>query len=367
MGRRSTVGIPIRVLCVFSSLNRGGAETMCMNLYRNINRENVQFDFIKHTEDHCAFEEEIIALGGRIYTAPKFKGYNLLAYMNWWSRHFLEHPEHRIVHGHYYTVSALYFTVAHKINRITIGHSHSTQQNGPVLSLILKKVLRQFVGYTSDYCLACSTEAGKWLFPRREFQLLHNAISVENYRFDSDIRTSMREELGLQDQLVLGTVGSIKTVKNPFGLVDIFAAVKRRIPDARLLWVGDGELRSAVQEKLKEHGLRSSVIFTGVRSDVNRLLQAMDVFLLPSFSEGLPVVTVEAQSAGLPCLISDVVSREAAITDLCTFLPYSKPELWADAVQTLELNRKDTRAEVIKAGYDIRTTAKWLEGFYVNL
>ena len=155
--------MPIRVLCVFSLLDRGGAESMCMNLFRNIDRNLVQFDFVKHTSKTCDFEKEIRNLGGRIYEAPQYKIYNHFAYCEWWDRFFKKHPEYKIVHGHYYTTSPIYFKVAKKNNRITIGHSHSSSIDGKIKELLIRNVQKY-----SDYCFACSNEAGKWLFPDRK-------------------------------------------------------------------------------------------------------------------------------------------------------------------------------------------------------
>jgi len=206
------------------------------------------------------------------------------------------------------------------------------------------------------------------LFPNKEYMVLNNAIDSARFRFDGMVRSEVRKELGLSHELLLGTVGNIAGEKNPFGMIEIFKHVKRSRPDAKLLWVGKGgSLLPQVEEKLREEGLRDSVILTGVRPDVDRLMQGMDVFILPSLWEGLPVVLMEAQGAGLPCFVSEAVTREAAITDLCTFLPLDAPEKWAQAILDPALpERRDTSQQIRDAGYDIRTTAKWLEEFYLS-
>lgn len=357
---------PVRILCVFHQLNRGGAESMCMNLYRRMDRSKIQFDFVKHGPKTGAFEEEIRSLGGRIYEAPEYSPAGHFAYCRWWEKHLEAHPEHQIIHGHYFTISAVYFKAAHKLGRVTVGHSHST---APVRMRWQARVKLQFCKRAekhADYCLACSQAAGQWLFPHREFTVLSNAIDTERFSYRPEVADEVRREYGLGRGLVVGTVGRIEAVKNPSGTAEIFRALCRKDSNARLLWVGDGLLREEAEALLAQAGLSDRVVFTGVRADVDRLMQAMDVFLLPSLFEGLPVVLVEAQAAGLPCLCSEGVSREADMTGRCEFLPLDQPELWAERILAAPRNRPDTREAIRRAGYEIGATAKWLEQFYLK-
>ena len=361
----------IRVLCVFSNLNRGGAETMCMNLYRKIDRTKIQFDFVKHTSEKGAFGDEIRNLGGNIYTAPKFRIANYTQYCNWWKNHFKKHPEHQIIHGHMFTISSLYFNVAHKFNRVTIGHSHSSQPNGRSITIknIIKTVIRKKVPFTSDYCLACSDRAGKFLYGDKSFLVLKNAINTEPFIFNIDVRNKMRNTFEYKNSdIVLCVVANFSEAKNPIGVVDIFKKIHTDNPNTRLLWVGDGPLRNSFGEKVKEYGLNDTVKLLGVRSDTFDVLQAADIFMLGSIFEGLPVSAIEAQASGLPCLLSDGISKETDITGLCKFLPIDKPELWVEAISNIDFTkRKNTKEEIIAAGYDVETTAKWLEEFYINI
>ena len=351
---------PIRVLCVFASLGRGGAETMCMNLYRKIDRTKVQFDFVKHTHEIEAFEDEIKELGGRIYEAPTYKVYNQFQYLNWWKRHFEAHPEHRIVHGHYFTISALYFSVARKYGRITIGHSHNTDAKGFLKNVLIRKAESQ-----SDYCLACSEAAGKWLFPRRDFTVLKNGVNVDELRFQPEIRDRYRKQLQVDNALVIGVVANFSVAKNPVGVIDIFSAIHQRCPGTHLVWVGEGGFREKIENEIINLQLEDAVSLLGSRADVPGMLQAMDVFMLPSLFEGLPVVLVEAQAAGLPCLCSDRITREIDITGLCRFLDIEKPEDWAEAVKKCRsYRRQDTSKKIRSAGYDVETNAEWLQEFY---
>ena len=358
--------LPIRVLCVFACLDRGGAETMCMELYRHIDRSCVQFDFIKHTFETGAYEEEIKALGGRIYEAPQYKIYNQISYCNWWKKHLKAHPEHQIIHGHYFTVSPVYFKVCQQLGRITVGHSHSTKSPRHTVKNTVGNIILKRLESRCDYCLACSDSAGKWLFPHKPYTVLNNAVDTEKFIYSSSIRQEVQEELGFSDELlVVGVVGSIYEPKNPFGVVEIFKAVYNKASNARLLWVGDGPMRKAIENKIKEYGIQDAVILTGVRPDVNRLLQAMDVFILPSLYEGLPVVGIEAQASGLPCVFSSNITTELQKTGLCKFISLDDYELWAQEILNAKSRRKDMSAEIKMAGYNISDTSRWLEDFYL--
>lgn len=355
---------PIRVLCVFSTLDRGGAESMCMNLYRHIEREKVQFDFVKHTQVVGAFEKEIISLGGRIYDAPQFKAYNILQYRKWWGNFLLHHPEYKIIHGHYFTASKYYFAVCRKMGRITVGHCHTDSYTNP-----MKKAMIFGTENYCDYRFACSQKAGKLLYPHKTFEVINNAIDCDLYAFNQDLRNEVRAELHIDsNRLVIGTVGTIKEVKNPLGLIEIFRELNRLNPESILLWVGrDGGMQAQAEEKIEEYGLKEKVIFTGSRSDVYRLLQAMDAFILPSFAEGLPVSVIEAQAAGLPCYISQQVTRDVDITGLCTFIPIEVPQKWALALRNCAYVREDTRQMITSAGYDIGATSQKMQDFYLNI
>ena len=316
---------PIRVLCVMSTLDRGGAETMVMNLFRNIDRESVIFDFVKHSQGKDAYDNEIISLGGKIYEAPRYKIYNHFSYKKWWKRFLTEHPEYLIIHGHYFNFSSVFFKIARKFNRITVGHSHCTQipkQAGE--SLLKVKLLNCFVSKVekhSDYCLACSKEAGLWLFPNKEFTVLNNAIDVDRFRYNRKVAEQIRQEFRLDNMLVVGTVGRFDVQKNPNGIIEIFQRIHAERPDSKLLWIGDGSLKEQMVEIAKEVGCEKRILFLGVRTDVNKLLQCMDVFIFPSYYEGLALALIEAQAAGVVCYCSDSISAEVAVTPLCHFWP----------------------------------------------
>lgn len=365
---------PIRVLQVFAQMNRGGAETMIMNLYRNIDRQKIQFDFIVHTNEKCAYDDEIKQLGGKIFRVPVYNGRNHFHYKKSWHTFFKEHKEYKIIHGHVRSTAAIYLKIAHKYNRITIAHSHSTS-SGNGFSAIVKDILQYPIRNTTDYLFACSKTAGEWLYGKKackkdNFYVLNNAIDAKKYRFNQDVRNKIRKEFQLDGLFVVGHVGRFNTPKNHSYLIDIFKAVSEKNDNAVLMLIGDGNLRKSIEKKVIDLGLTSKVIFTGVRSDIPEILQAMDVFLFPSLYEGLPVTLIEAQAAGLHCIISDRITNEVVvITDLIKMLPLdNNTNLWANIVNEYSgvYERKETFRAIEESGYDIKTVVKWYESFIRN-
>ncbi|HLR52451.1 MAG TPA: glycosyltransferase family 1 protein [Candidatus Avamphibacillus sp.] len=364
---------PIRVLQVFAQMNRGGAETMIMNLYRNIDRSKIQFDFIVHTEEKCDFDDEIYKLGGRIFRVPAYKGKNHINYWKSWRDFFNDHPEYNIIHGHVRSTAAIYLRIAKKYGLTTIAHSHNIS-SGNGFSALIKNLLQYPIRYVADYLFACSKAAGKWLFgteacKKSNFHILNNAIDVKDFTFNKEVRKKKRKEFGIEDRFVIGHVGRFHPQKNHDFIVDIFKSIHDRYNNAVLLLVGDGELRQTMERKVNELGLSDQVIFTGVRSDIPELMQTMDLFLFPSLYEGLGIVVVEAQAAGLHCIVSKTIPKEVYITDLVKSISLKqKAEEWADeALKIAEFDRLNFRDTVKSSGYDITETTKWVENFYLQV
>lgn len=365
---------PIRVLHVIGSMNRGGAETMIMNLYRHTDHSQVQFDFVENSSDPAAFDEEIIKLGGRIYRCPHYNGKNHRVYVKWWNDFFIAHPnQYQIIHGHLGSTAAIYLAIAKKFGIYTIAHSHNSGTDRGVKTL-LYKVMSYNTRNVADYFFACSTPAGIDRFGNKivrggHYSLLNNAIETDTFVYGDSVRKGVRRQLGLADELVIGHVGRFNPQKNHPFLLDIFAALLKKESNAVLLLVGGGEGMSQIREKAQKLGIAEHVHFLGVRSDVADLMQAMDVFVLPSLYEGLPVTMVEAQAAGLPCIISDKVPPECILTEgLVDIMTLSaSPEAWAEKILAKRaIPRTDRRAEVAAHGFDITTEAVKLQEFYLN-
>jgi glycosyltransferase involved in cell wall biosynthesis len=251
---------------------------------------------------------------------------------------------------------------------VRIAHSHNSNQDKNLKYLIKLYYRRQIPKYASDL-FACGKDAGDWMFRGEPYTVMNNAIDSKQYVPNLQKRLSVRKMLGIpEDTFVLGHVGRFFPQKNHTFLLDIFAELKRLKEDAVLLLVGDGELRAEIEQKVKDLNLTENVIFTGVRSDVPDLMQAMDCFVFPSIYEGLPLTLVEAQASGLPCIVSDRVPIESKLTDLLIQVPLELGvERWADAVvRHAALGRKITLEQIRLAGYDIKACAEDLQRYYLG-
>lgn len=362
---------PKRILQVLGCLDRGGAETLVMNIYRNMDREQVQFDFVIHTKDKGAYYDEIISLGGKIYHCPQYTGKNHFTYIRWWKNFFEEHNEYDTVHGHVRSTAAIYLKIAKKYRRFTVAHSHSTS-SGKGISAIVKNMMQFPIRNTADYFLGCSQIANEWLFGKRvandskRCSILKNGVDLTKYRFDFAIRTQYRKDLGIDTNLVIGTVGRIETPKNPMFIIDVFCEILKNAPNARLLWIGDGTLMSSVKEKIAQLNVEDKVLLIGSKGNVSDYLQAMDVFLFPSLWEGLGMSLIEAQATGLPCVCSDVIPDEAHVTDLMIKKCLTDAtEEWANGCLSASQKTREDQTEKIKAAnYDIRQVVEQLRGVY---
>ena len=355
----------IRVLQVVTTMNRGGLETMIMNYYRHIDREKIQFDFLTHRDYIGDYGEEIITLGGKIYHLPILNPFSK-SYKKALSNFFDNHPEYQIIHVHQDCMSSMILKEAQKhCVPVRIAHCHSSNQDRNI-KYILKLLFKKSISKYATKLFACSEEAGQWMFNGAPFELINNAIDSEQFKFDNPKRILMRNQLGIEDdETVLGHVGRFDAVKNQSFLIDILNSVQKN-KKTKLVLVGGGSLMNSVKKKVEELKLTEMVVFTGVRSDIADLMQAMDVFVFPSLYEGLPVVLVEAQAAALPCLISDAIPKDCMITDLVEKESLSNgAEIWADKVIRLsEQPRLNTCKDIKSAGFDIIENAEKLSGYY---
>ena len=352
------------------SLNCGGAETTVMNLYRNIDRSLIQFDFLITVFEENHYENEAVSLGARVFRRP-MRTKDPFGNMIGLTRVLKEHPEIKIVHIHNTSpVVAIDALIAKLFGVVTrIVHSRSALPTYTVLH----RVFRPFLRALATHWFCCSTEAGMSLFGKNapkssKFLVLPNARELETFRYSPSLRDSISAKMCLEDQFVVISIGRLETPKNLGFMLEAFAHARGCKPNLMLLLAGDGALFTELSDQVDKLELGSSVIFLGHRDDVSSLLQAADIFVLPSLYEGLPGAAIEAQAAGLPCLISDTVTRESKVTDNVEFLPISEgPEIWAERMLAYkDFKRYDTLDEVRKAGYDIKEAANKLEKFYVS-
>lgn len=367
-----TVSKPIRVLQVVASLDRGGAETSVMNYYRHTDRDHVQYDFVVHTPRRGAFEQEVEKLGGRVHRLPRFRWINLLAYRSAWRELLLRNPGYSVVHGHFFTISAIYLAVASKFGIRTVAHSHA---NVPGLKGLLIRGINLPLRQRADVKAACSIDAARFFYGagavnRGDVVIINNAIEVERFRFDSGVRAATRSTLGLDDKFVVGHIGRFEYSKNHSFLLDVFAELLRTEPRSTLLLVGDGTRRGEIESRIADLGLTEKVILTGVRSDIPDLLQAMDVFVVPSHYEGLGIVAIESQAAGLPTIVSDRLPHDVHITSLVESLPLAADVArWAAAILKHRglYDRVSPESEIGDAGFDVTREVRKLEGLYLEL
>lgn len=337
---------PIIVAQIMGKWVGGGVESVIMNYYRHLDRSKVQFDFICDEDSTRIPYDEIKKLGGRVFLVPKYQ--NLPKYLKALEKLFKEN-QYRIVHSNINTLSVFPLYAAKKVGvPIRISHSHSTSNPKEWKRNLIKNILRPFSKrYATDY-FACSELAGRYLFGNKAFdqgevKIIHNAIDIEKFKFDEVARKKLRKEFGIKDStVVIGHVGRFVQQKNHTFLVDVFNEYYKKNPDSKLLLVGSGPLEDKIKKKVERLSLDNSVLFLGQRDDINKLYSVMDVFCLPSLYEGLPVVGVEAQAAGLPCVFSDKITNDTVITKDTTL---SKLELkkWLIILNNIELESRNAK------------------------
>ena len=369
---------PIRILNLFTIMNRGGAETMVMNYYRNIDRSKIQFDFMVHRSERGAYDDEIEALGGKIYRMCPIFPQNFAKYKKMLQSFFDEHPEYKIIHSHMSELGCFAFLETRKRDDITrICHAHNapnikSMTSYEKLQLLMRNYFKHRMRPYTDKYFICGYDAGDWLFGKKnrdKFIMMNNAVDAQKFRYSEETRKEIRSSLGIEDKFTVVNVGRFNQQKNHGFLIDIFENIKKKNPDSVLLLAGNGELEEKIREKVKSKKLDDSVIFLGLRSDIDKILQGCDVFLFPSLYEGLPVTMVEAQSSGIKCVISDGVPSQCIMTENVEVIPLAEDaDLWAEKVLTYKsYERKDMYEEIVSAGFDIKANAKELEEFYTAL
>lgn len=309
-----------KVLHVVGGMNKGGTETMLMNIYRKINRDRIQFDFLYFTDEETYYDKEIIELGGEIIRISKIKLIHILDFISNISQVINSNGPYKVVHAHTLFNCGLAVKAAEKSNiDIRISHAHTTLDNeNGILRKLYIKIMRNMILKYSTNLLSCSNLAGKYLFGEDimksyKYDILPNLISYENIvNVDKDKVYQFKRINGLNnDNLILGNIGTLKEAKNQQFLLDIVYKLKEKNKNVKLLLVGSGPLEENLREKCEKLGIENEVIFTGTRDDIDVILNSMDVFVFPSTFEGLGLVLLEAQAAGLPCVVSEAIQPEA--------------------------------------------------------
>ena len=355
-----------RCLCIVASLNAGGAETFLMKVFKKMKNEYV-LDFVVSEEKKGFYHDDVVKMGGRVFYVPMRTKAPVKAYKA--LKAIVSENGYNYVLKLCDTPIGITDVMAVKAGgakRVSV-RSCNASADVSVFKRILNCVLRPFFNALIDVKIAPSDLAAEYTFGRNQVKrgqvhFLHNAVDLSVFRYDTQDRDVIRQELGMSEKTVIGHIGRFSAQKNHFFLLDVFKKVKEIDHTAILMLVGKGELEGAIKEKAESLGVTDNIVFTGVRSDVPKLLSAMDVFVLPSFYEGMPNTVIEAQATGLSCVIADTITQQANITGLVKYLPLTESaEHWASMVlEAAKLERRDTKQDFFDNKYDIEST---VEGF----
>lgn len=361
-----------KILHVIATLNHGGAENVAVNFFRLVNKEKYTCDYLIYVNDKRDYEDEIKRLGGNVYciTNPHTNYFK-------WKKEFKEilktQGPYDIVHSHNLFHSGDVLKVSKKMGvKMRIAHSHTTASsvNIPFIKKIYDSVKRKKIEKNATDFVACGQEAGNYLFGSKLFQekgiIINNDIDLNKFKYDNDIRNEIRKELNIENNFVLLNVGRLLPVKNQIFLIELMKYIKCQNENIKLIIVGDGPMKDELDNKIKEYSLENNVILLGNRSDVNCILNAADMFIMPSLFEGLPLAIIEAQGNGLHVLASNTISKECNITGFVDFLSLDDEiEIWANYVLNgIKYKHEDTTEIIIKKHYDTESNRKFINDFY---
>lgn len=359
----------VRVLQISGTMNIGGQEAFIMNLYRNIDREKIQFDFIVHTLEENYYEPEIKKLGGRVYHITPITKNVFKHCIDLYK--IIRNNKYTVVHRHTaFSISWIDLFIA-KIAGVKtrIAHSHSSNINeNKTIHFIFRPLLNKF----SNKKFACSELAGQFLFGKKKFEIIYNGIDVKKFKYDMKKRARIREEINLKNELLIGHVGRFTYAKNHDFILEVFEKYLLNYnKNAHLLLVGSGERENEIKEIIISKKLEKNVSVLSNRSDVNDILSAIDVFIFPSFYEGLPVTLVEAQANGLPIIASDRITNLTTINaSLVNSLSIEDSSKWAQLIdilsEHLEKNRIEKNKKIVNSKFDISNVTKVLFEIYIG-
>ena len=345
----------IKVLIEGMTENKGGKETYILNVCKHLDKLRYDITFVSYN-NKIAYEEIIKEKGFQIiYIPPRHSG--LLNHRRALDKLFQYH-QFDVLWAHKTTLSACeIFDSAKRYNvPVRIIHSHSSANMGGKLTLLMHYVNRKHIFQIANEYLACSKNAARWFYGKHSAQIMVNAFELDRFKFNANVRKKIREKFKIQDYFIIGHIGRFGEEKNHHKLLNVFLSYKNKNPKCKLILCGDGEKRPEIEQQIHALELDNDVILMGMIDNVNEILQAMDILVMPSLFEGLPFALLEAQSAGLKCIVSDTVSREADITGWNQFLPLDlSDQLWAEAIQKEDIayNRLDGYDIMCKAGFDI--------------
>lgn len=356
----------VKILVISTvEFENNGIASVIMNYYRAMEKDNIQMDFLAGMGIGSEIKKELQTAGSVVYEIPR--RHNIKKYMKR-LRKLLEEEQYQVVHVHGNSATMVFelLPAARAQIPVRIAHSHSTNCR----NYLLHKTTYMLFEKSYTHGFACGTKAGEWLFGTHPYTVIRNGIDTSRFGFSSDLRYEYRRKIGAGNRKVIGHVGYFDPVKNQEFLIELASRLKNRDKKYLFLFIGEGKTMYRVREKADECGVLDSILFCGTVNDVYGYMAAMDIFVLPSLYEGLPVSLLEAQCSGLSCLVSDRVSAEADVTGLVDFLPLEKPELWVEKIQESSGDKKRTETsyraaeDIAAAGYDISKNADDLKNLY---
>lgn len=352
-----------RILHIVDSMGMGGIQAFIMNLYRSIDRTIYQFDFLLHHKLEDSYDDEILKLGGRIYYLPA-RSDGILKNRKELDKFFKNHKEYSVVHQHESSLTYIEPLIAAKKNgvKVRIIHAHSTRASGSRIHSVLHNLNKQRIKHIATDYFACGELAGHWMYDgtgiEKKILVINNGIDTAKFLFNKSVRDEYRKKYNLERAFVIGHVGRFSEVKNHKFLIDVFYKYLKRNVDAKLVLIGNGELLDAMKHKVAELNIEDSVLFLGVQRNIADYEQMFDYMIIPSLYEGFPVTAIEAQASGLPCLMSDSITKDALINSNVKMLNLSQDvSEWADAINIAEKRVVDN-SRLIQQGFDINDTVK---------
>lgn len=365
----------IHILQSVSNMDRGGIETVLMNVYRHLDRSRFQFDFLVNKPKPGFYDEEIRALGGRIFVSPGLSPAKYPAYIRFVAQLLNDEPQIQVLHAHNEAMAYYALRGAQKAGLpVRIAHAHNTRLPRDY-KLPLKLACKALIPSAATDYWACGRDAGLYYFGQKRWEregvIMRNAVDLRRFGFQADKRAALRAQYGLQERLVIGSVARFMPQKNHQRMLQIFARLQAIQPQSSLALIGEGPLMESCRQQARQLGIASDVLFLGALGDPSGWYQAMDALLMPSLYEGLPTVGIEAQAAGLPCLLSDTITDEAALIPVTRRISLEQPDdVWARSILQCiqaEWDRNQGRQAVKEGGYDIVTETRLLESRYQAL
>lgn len=358
---------PIRILQCVSNMDRAGIETMLMNFYRNIDRKKIQFDFLVNKDKPGDYDEEIRNMGGKIYISPGLNPIKWCKYQKYMKELFTNHPEYKIIHCQNETMGFPALYAAKKMGiKVRIAHSHNTIIRKD-FKFLIKYLYKSKIKKVSTINVACGNDAGIFLFGDN-FKVIKNAIDISKFKYNEKVRKNIRNKFKIKDECVIGMVARFEPQKNHKFIVEVFKEVLKLDNNFKLLLIGEGTLKQKIYEEVKRSKIKDKVIFTGNIPNVSDFYNAMDLLVLPSFHEGLPVVGIEAQVSGLPCVLSANITQELKINENVYYVDIKDKQKWIEMIiKNKNKKRVSEISNIINSGYEIQTATKKIQDWYCEL